>query len=178
MFLAPLTPAKAQPYVDIFTWWRHAATCTASAGAQTRLGLQASTTQLLPPELWGACDGWVQEQTEKLFGPLHATTLPLSSAAFQTGMEQLRSDLAAQQTIREARELAQHADREAREDHCDATQTFEGQFGTAKLEEMLRLLDLVSQDDLPELLHVVAHILCDNFPTGLRTEQTQDWTQD
>ena len=26
--------------------------------------------------------------------------------------------------------------------------------------------------------HVVAHILCDNFPPGFGTEQTQDWTQD
>ena len=31
-------------------------------------------------------------------------------------------------------------------------QTFEGRFRTAKLEEMLCLLDMVSQDDLPELL--------------------------
>ena len=35
-------------------------------------------------------------------------------------------------------------------------QTFEGHFGMAKLEEMLRLfLDLLSQDDLPELLHAL-----------------------
>ena len=99
-FLAPLTLAEAQPYADVFAWWRHAATRAASAGAWARLGLQASTTQLLPPELWGAHNGWAQEQVKKLFGPLRATTLPLlSSAAFQTGMEQLRSDLAAHHTI-------------------------------------------------------------------------------
>ena len=34
-------------------------------------------------------------------------------------------------------------------------QTFKGQFRTAKLEEMLCLLDVVSQDDLPELLHAL-----------------------
>ena len=44
---------------------------TALAGAQARSGLQTSTTQLLPPELSGAHDGWVQEQAEKIFGPLH-----------------------------------------------------------------------------------------------------------
>ena len=32
-------------------------------------------------------------------------------------------------------------------------QTFKGHFSTAKLEEILCLLDLMSQDDLPELLH-------------------------
>ena len=70
LFLAPLSPAKAQPYANVFTWWRHAATCAASAGAQVHSGLQTSTTQLLPPELQGACDGWAQEQAEKIFGPL------------------------------------------------------------------------------------------------------------
>ena len=128
---------------------------TASTSARAHSGLQASTMQLLPPELHGACDGWVQEQAKKLFGPLHATTLLLSSAAFQTRMEQLCSDLAAQHTVQEAPELAQHADREVREDCRDATQTFEGQFGMVKLEEMLHLLDVVSQDDLPELLHAL-----------------------
>ena len=43
-FLAPLGPAKAQPYSDIFAWWRHAATCAASASAHACLGLQVSTT--------------------------------------------------------------------------------------------------------------------------------------
>ena len=71
LFLTPLSPAEAQPYADVFTWWRHAAMRAASAGAQARSGLQTSTTQLLPPELSGAHDGWVQEQAEKIFGPLH-----------------------------------------------------------------------------------------------------------
>ena len=154
-FLAPLGPVEAQPYANIFAWWRHAATCMASAGARAHSGLQVSTTQLLPPELHGACDGWVQEQAEKLFAPFHAMMLLLSSTTFQTGMEQLRSDLAAQHATREAQELAQHADWKAREDCCDATQTFKGCFGMAKLEEMLRLLDVMSQDDLLELLHTL-----------------------
>ena len=98
-FLAPLSPAEAQPYANVFTWWRYAATHAVSAGAQARSGLQTSTTQLLPPELHGAHDGWVQEQAEKIFSPLHATTLPLSSTAFQTRMEQLCSDLVAQHAI-------------------------------------------------------------------------------
>ena len=115
-FLTPLSPAEVQPYADVFIWWRHAATHAASAGARARSGLQTSTTQLLPPELRGAHDRWAQEQAKKIFGPLHATSLPLSSAAFQTGMEQLRSNLAAQHAMREAWELAQHANWEARED--------------------------------------------------------------
>ena len=95
-FLAPLGPIKAQPYANIFTWWRHATMHVASASAQAHSGLKASTTQLLPPKLYGACDNWAQEQAEKIFTPLHAMMLPLSSTAFQMGMEQLRSDLAAQ----------------------------------------------------------------------------------
>ena len=53
--------------------------------------------------------------------------------------------------------MVQHTVWEAREDHCDTTQTFQGWFRTAKLEEMLWLLDLMSQDDLPELLHTLGH---------------------
>ena len=88
-FLAPLGPVEEQPYADVFIWWRHAAMHAASADAWARSGLQASTTQLLPPELHGAHDGWAQEQAEKIFAPLRAMMLLLSSVAFQTGMEQL-----------------------------------------------------------------------------------------
>ena len=70
MFLAPLAPAKAQLYINVFTWWRHAATHAALAAAWPCSGLQASTTQLLPPELCGAHDGWAQEQADKIFAPL------------------------------------------------------------------------------------------------------------
>jgi hypothetical protein len=73
-------------------------------------------------------------------------------AAFQN----LRTDMAAQHAAREARELAQFTDREAREEHRDAEQTFEGRFGSAKLEEVLRLLNLASQDDLPDTLRALA----------------------
>ena len=155
VFLTPLGPAKAQSYSDVFAWWRHATMHAASAGAHAHSGLQVSTTQLLPPELHGGDNGWAQEQAKKIFAPLHAMTLLLSSVAFQTGMDQLRSDLAAQHATREAQELAQHANWEAREDHHDAMQTFKGWFGMAKLEEKLQLLDLMSQDDLPELLHAL-----------------------
>ena len=95
-FLTPLSPAEVQPFANVFVWWRHAAMHAALTGTRARSGLQTSTTQLVPPELWGAHDGWAQEQAEKIFGPLCATTLPLSSTAFQTGMEQLHSDLVAQ----------------------------------------------------------------------------------
>ena len=126
-FLAPLGPVEAQPYSNIFAWWRHATTLAALAGAWDHSGLQVSTTQLLSPKLCGAQDGWVQEQAKKIvLAPLHAMTLPLSSITFQTGMDQLHCDLAAQHAIQEASELVQHANREAHKDHCDATQTFEG----------------------------------------------------
>jgi hypothetical protein len=71
------------------------------------------------------------------------------------GMQLLRTDLAAHHAIYEARELAQHTDREAWKDRRDAPQTFKGQFGAAKLEEVLRLLALESANDLPELLRAL-----------------------
>ena len=67
-------------------------------------------------------------------------------------MDQLHKDLATQHTIWKAQELAQHTDNEAWEDCHDATQTFKGCFGMAKLEEILCLLDLTSQDNLPKAL--------------------------
>ena len=81
-FLAPLNPIKAQPYANVFTWWRHATMRAAPAGAWAHSGLQASTTQLLPPKLCGAHDGWVQEQAKKIFTPLYAMMLSLSSTTF------------------------------------------------------------------------------------------------
>ena len=60
--------------------------------------------------------------------------------------------MASQHATREAQELAQHADREAREDHWDVQQTFEGRFGVPKTEEVMRLLNIASKDDLLETL--------------------------
>jgi hypothetical protein len=68
----------------------------------------------------------------------------------------LRTDITIQKNAREVREQAQHADCEAREDRRDAQQTFKGRFGVPKLEEVLRLLDLQSEDDLPETLWELA----------------------
>ena len=70
VFLAPLSPAEAQFYTDIYTWCRHAAMHTALAGAWAHSGLQVSTTQLLSPKLHRAHDGWAQEQAKRLFMPL------------------------------------------------------------------------------------------------------------
>ena len=89
VFLAPLSPAEAQPYTNVYTWWRHATMCAALAGTQACLGLQVSTTQLLSPKLHGTCDGWAQEQAERIFVPLRAVTHPLSSVVFQASMDQL-----------------------------------------------------------------------------------------
>ena len=142
VLLAPLTLAKAQPYINVFAWWRHATMSAASARAQASSGLQVSTTQLLSPKLHGTCDGWAQEQAECILEPLQAVAHPWLSVAFKAGTEQLQSSLA-----------AKHAMWESREDQRDPTQTFKGHFRTAKLEEVLHLLDLMSQDDLPEVLH-------------------------
>ena len=114
VFLAPLSPAEAQPYTDVYTWWRHATMCAASASAWAHSGLQVSTTQLLSPELHGTHDGWAQEQAKRIFVPLRAVTHPLSSVTFQASMDQLHTNLATQHTIQEAQELlAQHTDCEA-----------------------------------------------------------------
>lgn len=59
--------------------------------------------------------------------------------AFEASMQLLCTNLAAHHAVREARELTWPADREAREDCCNTPQTFEGQFGMAKLEEVLCL---------------------------------------
>ena len=101
--------------------------CAAVARAQAHLGLHVSTMQTLSPALQGTHDSWAQEQATHIPEPLRAIATPLSSMAFHTGMEQ---DLATQHTTQEAKELAQHVDREAREDHHDEAQMFKGQFRT------------------------------------------------
>lgn len=95
-------------------------------------------------------------EVERTLAPLRALPPPLSDATFEAALTQLRTDIAAQHNARENREQAQHADREAREDRRDAQQTFEGRYGQPKLEEVLRLLDLQSEDDLPETLRDLA----------------------
>ena len=60
--------------------------------------------------------------------------------------------MANQHTAKEAWELAQHADQEAREDCQDAQQTFKDHFSVAKTEEVMRLLNVASEDDLLETL--------------------------
>ena len=60
--------------------------------------------------------------------------------------------MAAHHQAREIQEVAQYADYEAREDHRDSEQTFEGSFSTTKLKEVLHMLCLVSADELPEVM--------------------------
>ena len=124
----------------------------AAASTQACSGLQVSTLQALSPALHANCDGWAQEQVAHILQSLWAAAPPLLSAAFEAGMHLLCTNLATQHAASEARELAQHADQEVHEDHCDAPQTFEGQFRTAKLVEVLCLLCLTSVNDLPEVL--------------------------
>ena len=84
--------------------------------------------------------------------PLQQASPPLSNSSFKTTFTQLHTDMASQHTAREAQELAQHADCEAREDCWDAQQTFKGHFGVPKTKEVMRLLNVASEDDLPETL--------------------------
>jgi hypothetical protein len=95
-------------------------------------------------------------EVDRILTGLRAAPPPLTDTTFAEAFQNLRADLALQHAAREARELAQFADREAREDRRDAEQTFEGRFGAAKLEEVLRLLNLASQDDLPDMLRALA----------------------
>ena len=84
--------------------------------------------------------------------PLRQPSPPLSNSSFENALTQLRVDMANQHAAREARELAQHADWEAREDRRNAQQTFEDRFSVAKTKEVMRLLNVASEDDLPETL--------------------------
>ena len=120
IFLLPLQAVAGQPYTDVQTWWRYTAMCAAPAGAQACLGLQVTIIQALLLALHANHDGWAQEQVECLFELLRAGAPPLSSAAFEAGMQLLRTDLAMQHTASKARELAQHTDQEAWEDRHDA----------------------------------------------------------
>ena len=120
-----------------------------------RSGLQVATAQVLPTALRATREGWARTEVERILAGLRTLPPPLSDNTFMAAVQHLRTDLALQHTAREARELAQFADREAREDRRDAEQTFEGRFGAAKLEEVLRLLDLASLDDLPDTLRAL-----------------------
>ena len=151
IFLAPLQAVASQPYVEVQTWWRHAAMHAVVAGAQACSGLLVSTVQALSPTLCTNHDRWVQEQVACILQPLWAAVPPLLSTAFEAGMHLLHTNLATHRATSEARELAQHADQEVQEDHHDMPQTFGGQFKTTKLKEVLCLLGLTSADDLLEV---------------------------
>ena len=125
-FLLPLQGIAGQPYINVFqpyidvqTWWRHPATRAGPAGAHACSGLQVATTQALPLALHVTHNGWAQEQVKCLFVPLRAGAPPLSSAAFEAGMQLLWTDLATHHAASEAGELAQHADHKAWEDRCN-----------------------------------------------------------
>ena len=127
--------------------------CAMAARAWACSGLQVFTTQALSPVLCGNHDGWAQEQVACILNPVWAAAPPLSSAAFKASVQLLHTDLVTQHAVSQARELAQHANQEAHEDCCDAPQTIQGRFGTAKLKEVLCLLNLASAHDLLEVLH-------------------------
>ena len=57
--------------------------------------------------------------------PLCAVTPPLSNATFEAAFKHLKDDLSAQHNTREAQEVAQHAEHEAREDCHDAEPNFQ-----------------------------------------------------
>ena len=97
-------------------------------------------------------DAWAHEEVSKMLQPLHQPSSPLSSSSFKDAFTQLCANMANQHAAREAWELAQHANWEAREDHQDAQQTFKDCFGVAKTKEVMQLLNVASKDDLPETL--------------------------
>ena len=97
-------------------------------------------------------DAWAHEEVTKMIQPLCQLSPPLSNSSFENAINQLHVNMANQHTAREAQELAQHTDQEAREDHRDARQTFKDQFSVAKTKEVMRLLNVASKDNLPETL--------------------------
>ena len=98
------------------------------------------------------CEAWTWTEVEMMLQPLHAVAPPLSNATFEAALKHLQDDLITQHNAREAQEVTQHAEHEAQEDHHDAEQTFQVQFGAAKLKEVLQMLNLQSADDLPNVL--------------------------
>ena len=97
-------------------------------------------------------NAWAHVEVAKILEPLRQASPPLSNSLFETAFTQLCSDMASQHTTREAQELAQHTDHEAREDCRDVQQTFKGCFGVPKTEEVMRLLNIASEDGLLETL--------------------------
>ena len=151
-FLANVTGSDRQALEEVFTWWRHAASRSGGGTSRGRSGLQVPTQQALTPGTRVRREAWARTEVEVMLEPLRAVAPPLSNATFEAAFRRLQDDLHAQHNAREAREAAQHAEHEAREDRRDAEQTFEKRFGAPKLEEVLRMLDLASADDLPRVL--------------------------
>ena len=150
-FLATVSAGERQTLDGVFTWWRHAASRTASTAAPCS-GLQVITQQALSPMMCSTCNAWAHMEEDKILEPLQQASPPLSNSSFKTTFTQLCTDMASQHTAREVQELAQHADREASKDCWDAQQTFKGRFRVPKTKEVMRLLNVSSEDNLPETL--------------------------
>ena len=155
-FLATVAAGEHQTLNGVFTWWRHAALRTASTAAPCS-GLQVVTQQALSPMTCSTRDTWAHVEVDRILEPLRQASPPLSNSSFENAFAQLHTDIASLHATRKAQELAQHADREAREDHWDAQQTFKGRFRVPKTEEVMRLLNVCSKDDLPETLQSLGH---------------------
>lgn len=56
-FLVMIPVADLPNYANAFTWWQHAASRAARAGACKRSGLQVPTAQVLPMALCAAREG-------------------------------------------------------------------------------------------------------------------------
>ena len=115
-FLATIPVGEHQALEAVFTWWRHAMSRTASTAAP-HSGLQVITQQAMLPMTQSTHDAWAHEEVAKMLQPLHQSSPPLSNSSFENAFAQLRTDMVNQHAAREARELAQHANWEAREDH-------------------------------------------------------------
>lgn len=111
-FLATVPAAEQPNYIDAFTWWWHAALRVAGARACKRSVLQVITAQVLPMALRASREGWAHMEAERIMTGLRTLPPPLTDTTFIAAFHYLCTDLAAQHAAREARELAQFADRE------------------------------------------------------------------
>ena len=100
-FLATMSAAERQALEAVFTWWRHAASRTASTAA-LHSGLQVITQQALSPTTHLTCDAWAHEEVARILELLQQTSPPLSNSLFETTFAQLCTDMASQHATREA----------------------------------------------------------------------------
>ena len=125
-FLANVSAADHQALQEVFTWWRHAASRSGGGTSRACSGLQVPTQQALTPGTHVRHEAWARTEVEVMLQLLRAVVAPpLSNATFEAAFKCLQDALSAQHNVREAQEVAQHAEHEALEDRHDTEQTFQ-----------------------------------------------------